>query len=265
MANQDYLIGALVADSLALAPHWIYDPAEIQQRFGRVSALLEPEPGSYHHGQPKGGQTHLGHQTLVLAKALDEGASFPAHLRKFWQNSVSYQDKATKAFLKGEAGQSTELAGTARMAGVLAHCADDRRKAAPLLWEQTLVTHKAEVAIAGEGLLDLFYQVKAGQSLEAATSEVFAGSEDLAAALEVGDLGPEEALGKLGRDCSLSSALPSLLYFLLRAKDYRETVIDNVMAGGDSAARGLVLGCLLVAAFGLESVPAQWRTDLKAL
>ena len=64
------LQGALVADSLALTPHWIYDPEEIRQRFGGISGLLEPEEGSYHFGQPKGGQTHLGHQVIVLFETL---------------------------------------------------------------------------------------------------------------------------------------------------------------------------------------------------
>lgn len=57
------------------------------------------------------------------------------------------------------------------------------------------------------------------------------------------------------------STLPSLLYLLLRKESYRETLIANVMAGGDSAARGLPLGALLAIDQGAEVVPWDWKTS----
>ena len=38
--------GSLVADSLALGAHWIYDQEEIRAQFGRVTDLLAPLPHS---------------------------------------------------------------------------------------------------------------------------------------------------------------------------------------------------------------------------
>ncbi|MGA2940205.1 MAG: ADP-ribosylglycohydrolase family protein, partial [Syntrophobacteraceae bacterium] len=38
----------------------------------------------------------------------------------------------------------------------------------------------------------------------------------------------------------------------------REALVENVMAGGDSAARGLVVGMILGAHLGFEAIPSEW-------
>jgi ADP-ribosylglycohydrolase len=74
-----------------------------------------------------------------------------------------------------------------------------------------------------------------------------------------------DAIGKLGPACSISSALPSVLYLALKYGDNTETAfIENAMAGGDNCARGLALGMLLGAANGLPSIPERWVNELNA-
>jgi ADP-ribosylglycohydrolase len=59
--------------------------------------------------------------------------------------------------------------------------------------------------------------------------------------------------------------LPAVFAILLRHGDDLETaLIENVMAGGDSAARGVVLGTILGAAHGRRAVPARWLEGLQA-
>jgi ADP-ribosylglycohydrolase len=75
-----------------------------------------------------------------------------------------------------------------------------------------------------------------------------------------------EAIGKLGPACSISSALPSVLYLALKYGDDVETAfIENAMAGGDNCARGLALGMLLGATNGFSSIPNNWINSLKAV
>ena len=255
------LRGALVADSLALAPHWIYDPNEIQQRFGQVDGLLEPAEGGYHSGQPKGGQTHLGYQTIVLFEALRDGADFAERLREFWANSLSYQDHATKTFLAGGSDRSDEMAGASRLAAVIAAAPVGQTREA--MREQVLVTHDESVVKAGLQLVSLAERLESGRGVREAVEEEFAGSEVLKQAIAVEGKEPAEALGALGRDCSLTSALPAVIYLLRRSKGYRETLVENVMAGGDSASRGLILGALLALSEGESAIPAQWSADLQ--
>jgi ADP-ribosylglycohydrolase len=44
----------------------------------------------------------------------------------------------------------------------------------------------------------------------------------------------------------------------------REGLIENAMAGGDSAGRGLIVGMVLGAHLGIEAIPQNWIDELKA-
>ena len=74
-----------------------------------------------------------------------------------------------------------------------------------------------------------------------------------------------EAITKLGPACSISSALPSVLFLALKNGNDSETAfIENAMAGGDNCARGLALGLLLGATNGISSIPKHWTDQLNA-
>lgn len=266
MTKRPLLDAALVADSLALAPHWIYDPIELFAKFGVLEGPLKPLPGSYHEAQPLGGQTHYGHQAVLFAETVEEGWSLEAfreRLRAFWKTSNSYQDRATKAFLQGDEGTSNELSGASRAVAVFD--LEDDAEAVRIASEQVTLTHSPEVAAVAAAVTRLAFALKRGAVLPSALEAEFGNTEWITKARRVEKLEPTDALGQMGRDCSLESALPSVLYLLLRERSYRETLLENVAAGGDSAARGLLLGALLAARHGDGAVPEEWKSKVLAV
>jgi ADP-ribosylglycohydrolase len=57
--------------------------------------------------------------------------------------------------------------------------------------------------------------------------------------------------------------MPGVVHLLARhGRDLAGCLTENVMAGGDSAARGLLAGMVLGAANGLEAVPGPWLDGL---
>jgi ADP-ribosylglycohydrolase len=44
----------------------------------------------------------------------------------------------------------------------------------------------------------------------------------------------------------------------------QEALVENIMAGGDSAARGLTAGMILGAHLGMDAIPTNWLSGLKA-
>lgn len=59
-----------------------------------------------------------------------------------------------------------------------------------------------------------------------------------------------------GRACMLADAVPLTAALLRDAADFEGTIRRNILLGGDAAGRGIVLGAVLGAAFG---VPPAWR------
>jgi ADP-ribosylglycohydrolase len=283
------LYASLAADSLALAPHWIYDPSEIQSRFGRVEELHAPVEGDYHAGNPKGAHTHYGDQALILLESLDACGGnfliedFARRWQKSWTTSTAYRDKATKATLANleqglgftRAGsESDELGGAARIAPLLvALRTEEQPTIIGAVRAQTALTHAApEVIDAAEFIARTVFLLMRGvtvtSALEMASSLAYRRlrpQDYLAQAAQVRDLTTTEAVDRLGQSCPLPKALPSVFAILLRHGDNLETaLVENVTAGGDSAARGLVLGILLGAAHGVRAVPEKWTAPLLA-
>jgi len=53
------------------------------------------------------------------------------------------------------------------------------------------------------------------------------------------------------------------LHLILKYEDdYAEAMRQNVYAGGDSCARGMVAGMILGAYNGVDAIPGQWREAL---
>lgn len=283
------LEATLVADSLALAPHWIYDQAEIEEKFGRVTDLETPPGDGYHAGKARGAQTHYGDQVLVLMESLEACGGnfvmddFVRRWREFWRESRAYRDHATKETLAHlEAGEglthagsaSTELGGPGRIAPLLLAL---REEDAPLVIAaaraQTALTHASPLALdAAEFIARAVFLLMRGVSIPSALRttanlpyKALRAADYLRRAEALADRSTAEAVEELGQSCPLEKALPAVFAILLRHGDDLETaLIENVMAGGDSAARGLVLGTILGAAHGQRAIPRRWIEALEA-
>jgi ADP-ribosylglycohydrolase len=283
------LYGAFVADSLALAPHWIYDQAEIEQRFGEVRDLHAPPSDGYHGEKERGDQTHYGDQALILLESLEATGGqfqledFGQRWHQFWQKSDSYRDHATKETLANIEGgdqltqagsESRELGGASRMAPLLlALREEDPAVIVEAVRAQTALTHdNPDVIDAAEliarAVLSVVQGVSVESALRAATTLPFRSLQlqnYLKSAEQVRDLPTCEAVAQLGQSCPLEKALPSVFLILLQhGDDFETALIQNVRAGGDSAARGKVLGIILGAAHGVRAIPERWIEPLTA-
>lgn len=283
------LYGALVGDSLALGPHWIYDQAEIARRFGRVTELQAAPADGYHPGRERGDLTHYGDQMLVLLESLDASCGnfvmddFARRWRQSWTDSPSYRDHATKETLAHLAegrgltragSDSTELGGAARIAPILAALRDeDQPTILAAVRAQTALTHAAPITVdTAEFLARTVFILMRGVSVPSALHMAVAlpfralqPEQYLRQAEETLSLSTAEAVVELGQSCPTEKALPAVFAILLRHHDDFETaLIENVMAGGDSAARGLMLGTILGAAYGRRSIPDRWIESLRA-
>lgn len=283
------LYASLAADSLALGAHWIYDQAEIERRWGRIAELQAPPGDGYHPGKQRGAQTHYGDQSLVLLESLDACGGnfvmedFARRWRGFWNETKAYRDHATKETLANlqegrgltRAGSgSTELGGAGRIAPLLVALRNEEQPTiVAAVRAQTALTHAAPGVVDSAEFIArtvflLMKNVSVANAVRMAAAfpyKVLPAERYLQEAEAVSGLSTAEAVEELGQSCPLDKALPAVFAILLRhGEDLETALVENVMAGGDSAARALVLGMILGAGHGRRAVPEHWIEPLQA-
>ena len=282
------VFGSFVADSLALGVHWIYDTGKIDGSFGRITDLLAPGEGSYHPGKSRGGFTHYGDQALHLLNHLQrhggvfELEAYGQDWQKFMTGYQGYRDRASKATLENldsgksasECGSpSTDLGGAARIAPLVYAYRKNPQALAEVVKAQTALTHNSPSALAGARFLaDSCLAVLDGASPREAFEQVLAGgvADPQLAARIVSALGEvqgsvRQKVGEFGQACGIGSALPAAIYAIVSSPgSLEEALIETVMAGGESAARGMVVGMVLGAHLGMDAIPQRWLSGLGA-
>ncbi len=280
------VMASFAADSLALGAHWIYDTNTIDSTVGRVETLLAPSPDSYHSHRQKGDFTHYGDQTLLLLESLVRHSGFSLSgfaddWQKVMQNYDGYMDKASKTTLENlQAGLSPEesgapssdLGGAARIAPLIYYYRNNLETLLKAARAQTKMTHAAAAAADGaEFLAKTTFKVLHGATPTAAIEEnIDEGVRDmdldarLRSSLDSVGKNSREVIGRLGQMCGIAAALPGVVHLVLSYEnDLKTALIENVMAGGDSAARGLAAGMILGAHLGIEAIPSEWLEDLR--
>jgi len=274
------LLGSFVADALALGPHWIYDVNIIDDTFGDIKGIVAPPSGSFHKGKVKGDFTHYGDQMIFVLDYMKNNEtfdieSFKVAWLKCMETFEGYMDHATKESIhhyksSTEIGGSAsdELGGVARMAPILYKYALEDKPFEEVAVLQTKLTHTGgdvlEMAKAIALLVDKVLKGKNPKEAIPEVAEAMGGQIkayiDEAIAHE--SVEPREMIASFGQSCSGKSAFPSVMYLLYKfSEDYEQALLENIGAGGDSAARAIVIGMVLGAHLGEEVIPKEWIND----
>lgn len=283
-----FVLGAFVADSLALGAHWIYDTTLLDRTFGNIDHLLAPLPDSYHKTKKAGEFTHYGDQSMVLFDHLvGQNGNFDLNIfasqwRDYMSSYTGYLDRASKETLMNlNAGstplacgsKSTDLGGAARIAPIVFCCRNDHEAMMQFALEQTTFTHNGPGIRAGvEFLINSCIAISRG----ATPQEAFADAIDLGIADIDLDLRIRKAMEaspgqvrtmvqKFGQACNISGALPGAVYSILsHMQSFSDALRETVMAGGDSSARGMIVGMILGGFHGVAGIPQKWLNEMVA-
>ena len=282
------ILASLAADALSLGAHWEYDQGRIVRQLGRVTDLLPPTLNDYHNGKGAGAQSHYGDQTLLLLRSVaGKGAFDLADFATRWRGMMEggytgYMDKASREalanFAAGRAPEQTgaatnDFAGAARMAPLLAVLHDNEEGLVNAARAQTLMTHGSPVIADGaEFMARAAAALLRGADMRAAFDHAATAryaalpAEDW---LAFADMSLSEdtpaAIARFGQSCGMQGAFLGVVHVALKHEAAPETgLVDNVMAGGDSCARGLAIGMLFGARHGLGWMPERWLAPLAA-
>jgi ADP-ribosylglycohydrolase len=72
------------------------------------------------------------------------------------------------------------------------------------------------------------------------------------------------AIARFGQSCHTDDAFPGVVHLIAKYEtDLKEALVQSVMAGGDSAGRGLLVGMVLGAYLGDRGLPHEWVSEIK--
>jgi ADP-ribosylglycohydrolase len=284
--KEKMLWSVFAADALSLGAHWVYNTRVIDKKFGRPDKLETPLT-SYHKGKGKGDFTHYGDQTLLLLEALAGMPRFDLQVwadnwKGFFDTYTGYFDSATKTTLERMAAgegpttcgsDSDDLAGAARIAPLIYAYTDRPEALESAVTAATALTHNhprvIEAALlTSRATLRILDGAAPLAALEAAVDAHDYG-DGLREAFEAGVASKEQetrqVIADFGQACSVEAALPGVFHLVAKYQgDLGEALVQNVMAGGDNAARGMLVATLLGAHGGSGDLPADWRDGLVA-
>jgi ADP-ribosylglycohydrolase len=281
------VLASFAADSLALGAHWIYNTRVIDKKFGRVDHFLKPERPTYHPTKNLGEFTHYGDQALLLLESVAECegfdlTDFSERWQRLFDNYDGYVDGATKGTLENlasgksptEAGSgSDDLAGASRIASLVYVYRNDLQELIDSARAQTAITHNNPAVIqSAEFFASIAYEVLTGTAPLAAIDQAQKNAfhsdpfkEWIQMGLESVEQDSRQAILDLGQMCETPAAFPGVIHLIAKYEnDLKAALVENVMAGGDSAARGLLVGLVLGAHLGMEAIPPEWLSDMKA-
>lgn len=291
---QDMVRASLAADSLALGVHWIYDAGRIEADYGRVETLRAPARDSYHPTKKAGEFTHYGDQVFALLASIAGAGGYDIEtFFRDWQSLFGdysgYMDTATKATLKmiakgrgpGECGSgSGDMAGASRISPLVLALRGDRKRLIAAVREQTRMTHNDDPTVdTAEFLARVCLACLDGER----PSEALAGIARtrfkaspvkmwVMQGLNAADQDSVSAVMRFGQSCGTAEVLSGAVQIIAaHEQDLGDALVASVMAGGDNAARALVVAQVLAAYGGMDPAAAGWfdalvrRDEINAL
>ena len=278
---------SFAADALALGVHWVYNTNVIDKKWGRVEEYIKPERPTYHPSKDLGEFTHYGDQTMVLLESVAACAGFDItdfaeRWQLFFETFDGYFDGATKSTLENfrqgkgpdaSGSESDDLAGASRIAPLAYIYRNDLDRFIAAARAQTALSHNnAQVIDAAEYFARVVWQILQGQSPTEAlklsmnapfTTKPF--SDWVGKGLKSIQENTRTAIKNLGQMCEIGAALPCVVHLIAKYEtDLKTALVENIMAGGDSAGRGMIVGLVLGAHLGLDAIPQIWLSKLKA-
>ena len=292
---QSAILGALVADAAALGLHWLYDQERIQEISPVTPEFLTPNAANYvntmgyfaHEGKVSGDISQYGEQVLVMLKslALNGGRYDKTHYQTLFSEFfgyggeyVGYIDHATRETLNNIARFKKESASGFLGADDKQHPAMAKLPALVVCYAGSPELHNVIVSaikVTNNNSQAISFGCAAAKVIETAIltrdpeQSVWAAhgvsDKDVSRLLDDAMSRRSESCVDVtthfGLACDLSFGVPTALHNIATSASYSEAIRQNILAGGDSCGRAILVGSVLGACYGIggeKGIPPQW-------
>ena len=275
---QTSLKAALVADCYLLGSHWIYEESKLQKLdidWEELNAPCSP----WHKGKEKGDFTHYGDHTLWLNTFIKENKNFNIYdYAAMWleriQNYQGYVDGSSRETLEIlqqnksalQCSKSRDLSIVGRISPLL-YVSNTKGEFLSHVENFVSFTHNNHKVLKIAKLFaSILYEVIEGSSIADAIESVDV-DESLKEAFDEAKLSKDkptlQTIYKFGPACSVDGGFEGTIHLLMKYNNYKEAMIANAKAGGDSSARGMIVGMIMGASN--YAIPQSWEKGTKGL
>ncbi|WP_309497496.1 ADP-ribosylglycohydrolase family protein [Sulfurovum sp.] len=271
----ELLLATLAADTYCLGSHWVYDEDELKSLAINWEELNVPHV-SWHEGKGKGDLTHYGDQIVILYDFLKDKTSFSIeeymqHWRKEMHTFKGYIDGSTKTTIEnidknllipcGSNSGDMSIIGKITPLLKVSNSKEEFLTNTKLLAQAT--HNNEEVLEAMDFFANLLLDILEGKEIRQSILQLKEGySQKIQNYIESGlntkDDDTYLAISKFGSACPTEFCFPSTIHLLFKYDNYKEALIENAKAGGDSSARAMIIAYLLTAQNSIDIVPQQW-------
>lgn len=268
-------VATLAADSYCLGAHWVYDANELKNLPIDWEELNAPSV-AWHEGKVKGDFTHYGDQIHILNEYLKPKKHFNIQdYMAYWRNEMKtfkgYRDGAIKETIVNIdknlpvpcGSNSGDMSILGRIVPLLrvSYSKEEFIENTKLLAQAT--HNNNDVLEAMHFFSVLLLEVLEGKSIqECILSLKEKYSANIQKYIQQGIESKEQdtfaTIASFGSACPTEFSFPSTIHILFKYDDYKEALIQNAKAGGDSSARAMVIAYLMVAQNSLDIVPQNW-------
>lgn len=273
--SNELLLATLAADSYCLGSHWVYDAEELRN-LNINWEELNPPSVAWHEGKGKGDFTHYGDQIVILNNFLKSKNNFDVqNYMTYWKDEMKtfkgYMDGSIKDTLSNLENDITfpygstsgDMSVIGRIVPLLSVSSskEDFLENTKLLAQST--HNNEDVLEAMHYFSALLIEILEGNAIQESIVKLKSNySPKIQTYIENGintkDKDTITTISTFGSACPTEFAFPSIIHILYTYDDYKEALIQNAKAGGDSSARAMIISYLMVANKSIALVPKSW-------
>ena len=266
--RQDLLEAIFIADALSFGAHWVYSTDKLKEEYSGIIDEYRAPMAKFHKGKEAGDLSHYGEQAFALLKSISENQSF--NLKQFrddWiqhlENNEMYMDHSMtdsmEKFKNSDTligAENVELGGIARSLPLFLEEEITKQDFSDLVH----LTHNGKIVDqTAKFVFNVMQEVLAGKDYKKAirnNKDLNKFIEDSFEKIGSKDKIVENADDR-GQGCSIEQGLPIVLDVVWNADNLLEALTLNIMAGGDTSARAMVIAAFMAADEGLDSIPEK--------
>ena len=273
---KELVLSSLVADAYCLGAHWVYDEKQLENLNINWNELNDAQ-SIWHKGKVAGEFTHYGDQLVWLYEFIQTHDNFNVQeYIKYWKSKMDsyngYIDSASRKTIENiennilpTGSDSTDLSIVGRISALLL-VSKSKEDFLEKVKEFVEATHNSlDAKNTSQFFAKLLLDVLDGKNIEESILILKNQSDTkiqsyIKSGIDSKDKDSFSTIRDFGPACDINGGFQGVIHLLLKYDNFKDMLINNAKAGGDSSARAMISATIFMAKKNstLTMIPQSW-------